>query len=198
MDSKRLIIFIALSFSILLLWQEYFAPKPVAKPAVTQQASTAASNSDTPAASASNVAQPADSSLIRGQRITVTTYLVKAEIDTTGGICAPATAQAQCGGRRQQAVELFTDKGAHRTWHRPVWSPPAMPRCRPTDRIHAERPPTLQGDKVEIADRAGSQWRPGEQGVHLPQGQLPDRCALRHRQRRHHAADQHRLLPPAA
>ena len=86
MDSKRLIIFIALSFSILLLWQEYFAPKPVAKPAVTQQASTAASNSDTPAASASNVAQPADSSsLSRGQRITVTTDLVKAEIDTTGG-----------------------------------------------------------------------------------------------------------------
>lgn len=28
MDSKRLILFIALSFGILLLWQEYFAPPP--------------------------------------------------------------------------------------------------------------------------------------------------------------------------
>jgi YidC/Oxa1 family membrane protein insertase len=36
MDSKRLILFIALSFGILLLWQEFFAPPP--KPAAVAAA----------------------------------------------------------------------------------------------------------------------------------------------------------------
>lgn len=154
MDSKRLIIFIALSFSILLLWQEYFAPKPVAKPAVTQQASTAASNSDTPAASASNVAQPADSSsLSRGQRITVTTDLVKAEIDTTGGdLRSLQLLKHNAAEDASKPFELFTDKGAH-LYVAQTGLVSAGNAALPTHKtvFTAEKTAyTLQGDKVEI------------------------------------------------
>ncbi|BEV72636.1 MULTISPECIES: membrane protein insertase YidC [unclassified Paludibacterium] len=81
MDSKRLILFIVLSLGILLIWQEKFAPKP--QPAAVVQSQTA---------SASAAAQPAGNTsaaevdkLARGQRITVNTDLIHAEIDTTGG-----------------------------------------------------------------------------------------------------------------
>ena len=143
MDSKRLIIFIALSFSILLLWQEYFAPKPVAKPAVTQQASTAASSSDTPAANASSV----------GQRITVTTDLVKAEIDTTGGdLRSLQLLKHNAAEDASKPFELFTDKGAH-LYVAQTGLIAAGNAALPTHKtvFSAEKTAyTLQGDKVEI------------------------------------------------
>ena len=66
MDSKRLIIFIVLSMGILLLWQEYFAPKPA--PQQVAQTQTA-SQPDAPASHTAS-AQPADAAkLSAGQRI---------------------------------------------------------------------------------------------------------------------------------
>jgi len=82
MDSKRLIIFIVLSMGILLLWQEYFAPKPA--PQQVAQTQTA-SQPDAPASHTAS-AQPVEAAkLTAGQRIHVTTDVIKAEIDTVGG-----------------------------------------------------------------------------------------------------------------
>jgi YidC/Oxa1 family membrane protein insertase len=80
MDSKRLIIFILLSVGVMMLWQQYFAPKPQPQAAgQTQQAS---------AAYASNPAQPVQAAdlakLGHGQRISVNTDVLHAEIDTMG------------------------------------------------------------------------------------------------------------------
>lgn len=81
MDTKRLIAFIVLSFSILLIWQEYFAPPP--PPAKTQ----ASLDTDAPKAQNSHQASPSDAAgaLAKGERITVETDLVRAVIDTQGG-----------------------------------------------------------------------------------------------------------------
>ncbi|MCG8996087.1 membrane protein insertase YidC [Laribacter hongkongensis] len=81
MDTKRLIVFIVLSFGLLFVWQEYFAPKPQPKPVA------AAVQPD--GAPAPATARPADSpatgKLASAQTITVTTDLVKAQINTAGG-----------------------------------------------------------------------------------------------------------------
>lgn len=82
MDTKRLIVFIALSFGLLFVWQEYFAPKPAPKPAVvtTHTASGVTTTSGAPAATAD-----ASANLARGQSVEVTTDMVRARIDTAGG-----------------------------------------------------------------------------------------------------------------
>lgn len=93
MDTRRLILFIIFSMSILLLWdawQRQHAPAPVE---TAQQASTAADSSvpaTTTATAAGSAAttQSADAGgyqLLKGQRITVTTDLYKADIETVGG-----------------------------------------------------------------------------------------------------------------
>lgn len=78
MDSKRLIIFIVLSVGILLLWQHEFPPKPV--PAQVQQTQQAPQQADKPVAAAAEAGR-----LTRGQRISVVTDVVRAQIDTQGG-----------------------------------------------------------------------------------------------------------------
>ena len=110
MENQRLIIFIALSFVVLLMynaWQEQFSPKrqlssgsEAPKQAVTNTppapggapANVATPPTDIPAGPASTapttgVAKPAidNSALARGQRIRVTTDLLDVEIDTLGG-----------------------------------------------------------------------------------------------------------------
>lgn len=87
MDTRRLILFIIFSMSILLLWdawQRQHAPVETA-----QQTSTVA-DSSVPNATSSPAAttQSADAGgyqLLKGQRITVTTDLYKADIETVGG-----------------------------------------------------------------------------------------------------------------
>ena len=81
MDTKRLIVFIVLSFGLLFVWQEYFAPKPQPKPvaAAVQPDGTPAPATARPADS------PATGKLASAQTITVTTDLVKAQINTAGG-----------------------------------------------------------------------------------------------------------------
>ncbi|KZE27747.1 protein translocase subunit yidC [Crenobacter luteus] len=104
MDSKRLILFIALSLGILLLWDHYFAPKapPVA---ATQTAPTTA-----PAATATPGGDAAR--LSSGQRIKVSTDLIDAEIDTVGGDLRQLTLKAfDSATDEKKPFELFTDKG---------------------------------------------------------------------------------------
>lgn len=79
MDSKRLIIFIVLSLGILLLWQQYFAPKPLPHQEQPQAVASAPATAGQPT-HAADVAR-----LTRGQRISVNTDVLHAEIDTIGG-----------------------------------------------------------------------------------------------------------------
>ncbi len=86
MDTKRLILFIALSFSILFFWQKYMEerfPQPKTASAVATAASSSTSGSAT--TSAPTVSAPEASSLAKGKRITVTTDLFRAVIDENGG-----------------------------------------------------------------------------------------------------------------
>ncbi len=92
MDTRRLVLFVIFSMSILMLWdawQRQHAPADI-----TRQASVNASTADSSvpsqsasAASATKVELPIDSryKLPAGQRISVTTDLYKADIETTGG-----------------------------------------------------------------------------------------------------------------
>lgn len=79
MDTKRLILFVVLSFSILLMWGQWQAAKT--PPAPTAQA--AANNSS--AGTAKSAAVPASFNLVKGKRIHVQTDLMKVEIDLSGG-----------------------------------------------------------------------------------------------------------------
>jgi YidC/Oxa1 family membrane protein insertase len=81
METKRFIVFIALSFSILFAWQKWFAPKVPQQPAAAE----AQAGSATPAATAGTTATADTSgSLLAGNRIKVKTDMVEAEIDTMG------------------------------------------------------------------------------------------------------------------
>ncbi len=84
MDTKRLILFIALSFSILFFWQKYMEQRYPQQPTNTASATAIAASSSNNAAS-STATTPETSGLVKGQRITVTTDLFRAEIDGNGG-----------------------------------------------------------------------------------------------------------------
>jgi YidC/Oxa1 family membrane protein insertase len=99
MDIKRTVLWVVFSFSLLLLWDSWmrhngkasmFSPEP----AVTQQAqSTAPTGGDhalpqastTPGTATGSVADVANAPAATGQLITITTDVVKAEINTVGG-----------------------------------------------------------------------------------------------------------------
>ncbi|QLG89482.1 membrane protein insertase YidC [Chitinibacter bivalviorum] len=84
MDTKRLIVFIALSFGILYFWQHYMEQRyPQLKTPATAS-SVAASGASQASATASTAAAPEAGRLAKGQRITVTTDLLSAVIDTNG------------------------------------------------------------------------------------------------------------------
>jgi len=85
MDTKRLVLFVIFSMSILMLWdawQREHAPAEVAQQS-SQTVAGGATNST--AAVTGNVAVDSDFKLSAGQRISVTTDLYKADIETTGG-----------------------------------------------------------------------------------------------------------------
>jgi YidC/Oxa1 family membrane protein insertase len=84
MDTKRLVLFVIFSMSILMLWdawQRQHAPVEV----VQQSSQTLAGATSSTAAVSGNVAVDSDFKLSAGQRISVTTDLYKADIETTGG-----------------------------------------------------------------------------------------------------------------
>lgn len=85
MDTKRLVLFVIFSMSILMLWdawQREHAPAEVAQQSSQTVAGGATSST---AAVTGNVAVDSDFKLSAGQRISVTTDLYKADIETTGG-----------------------------------------------------------------------------------------------------------------
>jgi YidC/Oxa1 family membrane protein insertase len=99
MENQRLLLFVALSVVILLLWQAWqkdfgTPPHNVSAPAVTQSAvptggdlpATSPGQKPSPTASAPvATAVPADAGLEKGERIHVQTDVFLAEIDTRGG-----------------------------------------------------------------------------------------------------------------
>lgn len=154
MDSKRLIIFIALSFGILLLWQNYFAPKPTAKPAVQQQASAAAAgNADVPAAAATATPAADSTKLPRGQRVVVDTDVLHAEIDTNGGdLRSLLLKKHNAAEDASKPFELFTDKAGRMYVAQTgliAAGNPALPTHKTV--FSAEKASyTLQGDQLEV------------------------------------------------
>lgn len=86
MDTKRLVLFVIFSMSILMLWDAWQRQNAPAEP--VQQAATVTPGQVPSAADAANanaVPLEADYKLASGQRISVTTDLYKADIETTGG-----------------------------------------------------------------------------------------------------------------
>lgn len=82
MDTRRLILFVALSLGLMLAWEKIFPQKPT--PAQTQSVSASA---DIPAAtnSSTNVVSDGAFNLASDKTITVTTDLMKVNISTMGG-----------------------------------------------------------------------------------------------------------------
>jgi YidC/Oxa1 family membrane protein insertase len=88
MDTRRLVLFVIFSMSILMLWdawQRQLAPVEIAPQVASNNADTTPTINATSSAVNSNVAVDNDYKLKIGQRITVTTDLYKADIETTGG-----------------------------------------------------------------------------------------------------------------
>ncbi len=81
MDTRRLILFVIFSFSIMMLWDAWQQKN---QPAIPTQQQT---EQGVPAVAAGNKTAAADGtfSIDQGQRVKVTTDLFEADIDTTGG-----------------------------------------------------------------------------------------------------------------
>ena len=87
MDTRRLVLFVIFSMSILMLWdawQRQHAPAETVQQVASNNADTTPTNIASSAVNA-NVAVDNDYKLQVGQRISVTTDLYKADIETTGG-----------------------------------------------------------------------------------------------------------------
>lgn len=84
MDTRRLVLFVIFSMSILMLWDAWQRDNA---PAAPEQVAVSAGVASTPSSSAVATDLPvnADYALKSGQRIEVTTDLFKAEIETVGG-----------------------------------------------------------------------------------------------------------------
>jgi YidC/Oxa1 family membrane protein insertase len=144
MDSKRLILFIALSFGILLLWQKVFPPP------APQQQQQAAQVAGAPAGTAA-VAESAK--LAHGQSITVSTDLFKATIDTVGGdLRELELLKHNAADGSNKPFELFTTKDGRIFVAQTgllAASDPALPTHKTV--FTAEKPSyTLTGDKLEV------------------------------------------------
>jgi len=89
MDNQRLILFVVFSFTLLLLWESWQAkhqppaPTPSAVSTQTNAAPTPSQAMNLPAPGATPT--PASATLVRGQRATVETDVLRAEIDGMGG-----------------------------------------------------------------------------------------------------------------
>ena len=78
MDSRRLILFIALSLGLMLLWDKYVAPKTPDAQVATSQTTPATTNN-------ANAVVEGTNGLVDGDTINVTTDLMKVQISTVGG-----------------------------------------------------------------------------------------------------------------
>lgn len=90
MDTKRLILFVIFSFSVLMLWdswQQHNAPEPVTATAepVDSSIPQAAKSDQSVTESQKDLPQSTGFKLEKGQRIQIETDLYRGEIDTVGG-----------------------------------------------------------------------------------------------------------------
>jgi len=85
MDTKRLVLFVIFSMSILMLWDAWQREHAPAEVAQQSSQTVAGGVTSSTAAVTGNVAVDSDFKLSAGQRISVTTDLYKADIETTGG-----------------------------------------------------------------------------------------------------------------
>lgn len=85
MDTKRLVLFVIFSMSILMLWDAWQREHAPAEVAQQSSQTVAGGATSSPAAVTGNVAVDSDFKLSAAQRISVTTDLYKADIETTGG-----------------------------------------------------------------------------------------------------------------
>lgn len=107
MDTRRIVLFVIFSFSIMLLWDAWRVKD--APPPVEQSASAEVPASE---ASASNTATPTIDSqfkLDNGQRIHVTTDLFDAEIDTNGGDLRHLVLLKHLANNSKDPLVLMTD-----------------------------------------------------------------------------------------
>ena len=132
MDIKRTVLWVIFSFSLLMLWDNYnrYTGKPsiffgdpaaqVAQP-VAADGSAAKPVGDvptaaTPATTTTGAGVPVGAAAVKSESITITTDLVKAEIDTAGGeIRRLELLQHHASGDKTQNVVLF-DASASRTY----------------------------------------------------------------------------------
>lgn len=87
MDTRRLVLFVIFSMSILMLWdawQRQHAPADVVQ-TVSNSGSTSSVNANSGATNQADLPVGTDYKLLSGQRISVTTDVYKADIETTGG-----------------------------------------------------------------------------------------------------------------
>jgi len=119
MDNQRLIFFVILSFSILLLWdswqKEQHPTKPVQNvPSISAQSTTQTPPQSSPASmpSATAVAETKPENLLSGNRINVQTDVFKAEIDTVGGdLRSLALLKHHEADDKTKPFVLYEDKG---------------------------------------------------------------------------------------
>ena len=88
MDIRRLVLFVIFSMSILMLWdawQRQHAPAQIVQQQVASQNADTTPKANLEPSPNANIAVDSDYKLQAGQRISVTTDLYKADIETTGG-----------------------------------------------------------------------------------------------------------------
>ena len=130
MDIKRTVLLVIFSLSLLMLWDNWnlynggpsmFAPEPA--PANTQAPKNTQTDASVPEASAtaattaSNNDVPGDSAAAtQGERITITTDLLKAEISTAGGELTRIELLKHKDGNDQSKNIVLLESGAGRTY----------------------------------------------------------------------------------
>ncbi len=94
MDIKRTVLLVVFSLSLLMLWENWnrsnggpsaVAPEQAAQKAATQAQTDASVPQTTTAAPAGSEVPPAAAPAAKGEKITITTDLLKVEVDTLGG-----------------------------------------------------------------------------------------------------------------
>ncbi|WP_047535245.1 membrane protein insertase YidC [Methylotenera sp. N17] len=136
MDTRRIILFVIFSFSIMMLWdawQRKDAP-PVAPSAQVATQAGAAASSTADSSTPTDVAKDAFT-LARGQRVQVETDLFQAEIDTNGADLRQLTLRKHRANTGDGQYELLSDaakpmlyvaqtglKGDHLPTHRAVFT----------------------------------------------------------------------------
>jgi len=86
MDTRRLVLFVIFSMSILMLWDAWQREKaPVEVAQVASNSAPVSKNAAVTTAGAPELPVDGDYKLLKGQRINVTTDLFKADIETVGG-----------------------------------------------------------------------------------------------------------------